>query len=74
MNNTLNNTLKPCPFCGGEAGIKTATTSHASTAIVYCKECNAKSAEFHDSKRDGTFLFNAIDAWNRRAGEEKNNG
>lgn len=69
----MNNVLKPCPFCGGEACVQTTTKSHIPAAFVYCKKCNSVSALFLDTKRDGTFLFDAIDAWNRRAGEEGNN-
>ena len=65
--------LKPCPFCGGEACVKTSTTqtipSHP-MAWVYCKKCKSSSASFDDYKKNGTFLFDAIDAWNRRVREE----
>ena len=74
MNNTLNNALKPCPFCGGEACLKTQAIASFAAAFVQCEKCNVKSGAFIDSKKDCTFLLDAIDAWNRRAGEEKNNG
>lgn len=40
------------------------------TAKVYCEKCNSSTASYTDFRKDGTFLFDAIDAWNRRAGEE----
>ena len=69
----MNNVLKPCPFCGGEACVKTSTTTYTPsipTAKVYCEKCNSSTASYIDFRKDGTFLFEAIDAWNRRAGEE----
>lgn len=71
----MNNVLKPCPFCGGEACVKTSTTYTPSspTAKVYCKKCKSSTALYSDFRKDGTFLFDAIEAWNRRAGEEDNN-
>lgn len=69
----MNNVLKPCPFCGGEACVKTSATTYtpsSPTAKVYCKKCNSSTALYTDFRKDGTFLFDAIDAWNRRAGED----
>lgn len=69
-----NEVLKPCPFCGGEACVKTSITTYtpnSPTAKVCCKKCNSSTALYIDSKKDGTFLFDAIEAWNRRAGEEE---
>ena len=34
------------------------------------KKCKSSTALYTDFKKDGTFLFDAIDAWNRRAGED----
>lgn len=60
--------LKPCPFCGGEAGIAhEARRSIVSTrfhivevtgAVVYCVNCNAET--FYSSSSL------AVQAWNRR--------
>ena len=64
--------LKPCPFCGGEATIRTTTTktypNHVQ-AWCYCKKCSSSSKSFADYDDDGTCVFKAIEAWNRRAGE-----
>ena len=57
--------LKPCPFCGGEADV----IEHRfylldSSYGLCCKECKAETYQFYESEEK------AIDAWNRRAGEE----
>ena len=65
--------LKPCPFCGGEARIRIGVTSsvpHVSKAIVICRECSASTDWLYEKKGDAEFVFEAIEAWNRRAGGE----
>lgn len=65
--------LKPCPFCGGEASIRTGVTSSVPKvpkAIVICQKCSASTDWFYDTELDGGFILKAIEAWNRRAGEE----
>ena len=64
--------IKNCPFCGGEAKIKSRYIGYGSVGLgahdwysVECKECRAKGDEY------GTEL-GAIAAWNRRAGNDTN--
>ena len=58
--------LKPCPFCGGEADvIEHLFYEHDSLYGLQCKKCKAKTYLFYESEEK------AIEAWNRRAGEEK---
>ena len=59
--------MLPCPFCGGEARIKSRYIGYGSVGLgardwytVECNECRAKSDEY------GAEL-EAIVAWNRRA-------
>lgn len=66
----MNNTLLPCPFCGGDARIKSRYIGYGSVGLgardwytVECNECRAKSDEY------GAEL-EAITAWNRRAKPE----
>ena len=56
--------LKPCPFCGGQAFVFKMNGDGLVTFSVVCKTCHAST----NSKVKERF---AIEAWNRRAGEEK---
>ena len=51
--------LKPCPFCGMDAG----EVFNMGDFYVSCCECEAQGP-CRETKAE------AIDAWNRRAGEE----
>lgn len=53
--------LKPCPFCGGKAGIYSLAKYEKE---AYCENCGAVSDIYETSQK-------AIEAWNRRAGDEK---
>lgn len=37
----MNENLKPCPFCGGEAEIERRGT-HRQSMIIVCQECGAR--------------------------------
>lgn len=63
--------LKPCPFCGGKAKIHSAVTSgilKCPKAYCYCDKCLATTQSFEDYEYNGEYIFKAINAWNRRAG------
>ena len=68
--------LKKCPFCGGEAelktGISTTTTFNFEhpTFKVWCAKCGAGTKEVMDIKRNGSGLAEVVNIWNRRAGED----
>lgn len=65
--------LKPCPFCGGKAMIKTSVAilnPKCATAMCYCEKCNASGKLFEDNNHDGTFIYEAIEAWNRRIDDD----
>ena len=65
--------LRECPFCGGEAMIRTSVSllmPKRATAMCYCKKCNANGKLFEDNNHDGTFIYEAIEAWNRRVDAE----
>lgn len=49
--------LKPCPFCGGKAGIYSLAKYEKE---VYCENCGTVSEIYETSQK-------AIEAWNRRA-------
>ena len=49
--------LKPCPFCGGKANLRSGFWIHT----AYCRDCLVSITR--DSEEE------AIEAWNRRAEE-----
>jgi Lar family restriction alleviation protein len=56
--------LKPCPFCGGEAFVYySGSPSNGSFTEVICRECKCQTLRLRGDK--------AIEAWNRRAEDEK---
>ena len=61
--------LKPCPFCGGEAEIAEGTFDGKSTSYVKCKKCWARGEFFFLSPKYASNQ-KAVEAWNRRAGEQ----
>ena len=64
----MEHTLKPCPFCGGKAEIKTDEHPHKPNNSFYCVQC------FGDCG-DGDLWFNtkeeAVKHWNHRPIEDK---
>jgi Lar family restriction alleviation protein len=66
---TNNEALKPCPFCGGEAGTQFDDEPyyycyHGSKGLYYagCKKCGASSRNYNTEEE-------AIAAWNKRKKE-----
>ena len=60
--------LKECPFCGGKAELKTGVAWNSyPTAYIICGNCQARTATYTDDKCNGSGLFEAIGAWNRRS-------
>lgn len=59
----MSSELKPCPFCGGEAFVYySGSPGNGEFSEVICKECKCQTDRLLGDK--------AIEAWNRRAGEE----
>lgn len=52
--------LKPCPFCGGEAKRSSETFERTILSWVYCTNCGAAGGYRHTEAE-------AIEAWNARA-------
>ena len=55
--------LKPCPFCGGEAEIEMDDCWYWNYH-VFCQECKIGTDYYNTADE-------AIEAWNRRAGEQE---
>lgn len=64
-------TLKLCPFCGGEAELVAGTYRDGgyleNTAYVRCKGCGLRTYEFHECKPPEDVQRYAVDVWNDRA-------
>lgn len=58
--------LKPCPFCGGEVQKKIGIMG---LNFFNCRGCGAV-VSFNDSYCN-VFKAESVNAWNRRAGDEK---
>lgn len=67
--------LKPCPFCGNEAELKTVIRTNCfptyQNAYVRCKSCKASTCSFEDKNLNGQHIFKAIEAWNRRCNHDR---
>lgn len=60
----MQNELKPCPFCGGEALLITFRDEYRrlNPSVVHCSVCDVESKVYLRKKE-------AIEAWNRRYGD-----
>ncbi len=56
--------IKPCPFCGGEAVAKEHKNRFTEWWIVSCPNCHVSQ-----TGNSYEFKFEAVDEWNKRAGE-----
>jgi len=54
---------KPCPFCGGQAGMKIGDTGQGYVAICGCPTCKAVGP-VSDSPDPLAALLSALDKWN----------
>lgn len=61
--------LKPCPFCGGEAEISKEQFDDKDTSYVMCKKCAARGEFFFVSAKYAS-NEKAVKAWNRRTSDD----
>lgn len=54
--------LLPCPFCGGEAKVKTIVPM----SLVVCKNCGSMGKIVADQYEEGDGIEEAVKAWNSR--------
>lgn len=59
--------LSPCPFCKGEARLRTDIVAGTYMAQIRCLECGASGPRIYDKGHDGEFVFKALEMWNGRA-------
>lgn len=75
-------TLKPCPFCGGEAELRRTTVYLDGAVQIHCTQCNVHTPKRlinHLAYRGGEQIYitetmaieKATNDWNRRAGTER---
>lgn len=55
--------LKPCPFCGSE---KVKAQHGIEMVMILCYKCGATVSFYEKERKEQT-----VEAWNRRAGENK---
>lgn len=64
-------TLRPCPFCGGEAKLVSGTRRDGeyieNCAFVRCERCGAKTYELHECVTPYEVQKCATELWNERA-------
>lgn len=68
--------LKLCPFCGGRAVLERShrafiDAESTKVSFVRCAVCNARTARFELAGGKKKAEVQAVDAWNRRTGNDK---
>ena len=65
----MNDLLKPCPFCGGEARIVVLKKGFKSIIVCMTPECGFRRHSYNNGATDETVAQRLIAAWNRRAND-----
>lgn len=64
--------LKPCPFCGEEAVIRSTTALNGKYSAFYikCSSCEIQTLSYVDTRYDLDALKKAIETWNLRVNDD----
>jgi Lar family restriction alleviation protein len=61
--------LKPCPFCGGKAEMRTWCDKQPTFRIV-CTQCGSMTRCVVDSDQNGYAVLRVLELWNTRTEKE----
>lgn len=64
-----NKTLKPCPFCGGDARIVVLKKGFKSIIVCTTPECGRGIYSYNNGDTDETVAQRLTAAWNRRTND-----
>lgn len=67
----MNEALKPCPFCGGDARIVVLEKGYKSIITCTTPECGFMWHSYNNGDTDETAAQRLRAAWNRRASDER---
>ena len=62
----MNDLLKRCPFCGGEARIVVLKKGFKSIIVCTTPECGFRRHSYNNGATDETVAMKLTAAWNRR--------
>ena len=62
----MNDLLKRCPFCGGEARIVVLKKGFKSIIVCTTLECGFRRHSYNNGATDETVAMKLTAAWNRR--------
>ena len=65
----MNDLLKPCPFCGGEARIVVLKKGFKSIIVCTTPECGVMRHSYNNGDTDENAARRLTVAWNRRVSD-----
>ena len=66
----MNDLLKPCPFCGGDARIVVLKKGFKSIIVCTTPGCGCRRHSYNNGATDETVAQRLTAAWNRRVSDE----
>ena len=67
----MNDLLKPCPFCGGDARIVVLKEGFKSIIVCTTPGCGCERHSYNNGATDETVAMRLTVAWNRRVDDEQ---